>query len=269
MDITARERTEHFGARHRPYPWLRVPVAFLIHQFLGTWGLFVAVPMVLVFFLELGLHFGLKIYMTQIEWVLYGTPFFPLHMVIAPIVGWALGGTLRERSMLWVWVLPFVSLCTSHVGFPLIGRGYSADYQFLAYSGDLEYSWGRLGVYSLQQVVRIALLYIAVAYSVGALLAFRVVRAPAFFESMKSLRKMRLVLLVGLPWLCFKFLLSWSSTRARYPFARTSAGLHYYLQGLFIMSVFVAFVFAIAVSLAGRRFAVTRFFLDPSKSPSQ
>lgn len=252
----------HFGAQPRPYPWVRVPVEFLIHQFVGTWGLFMTVPMALVFFLELGLHFGLKIYMTQIEWVLYGTPFFPLHVVIALIVGWVLGGTLRERSMLWVWVLPLVSLGTSHIGFPLIGTGYSADYRFLAYSGDLEYSWGRFGMHSLQQIVRIALLYIAAAYSVGGLLAFRADPMPSFFQRMRSLRKMRLMLLVALPWFCFRFLLSWQSVRAQYSFARTSAGFYYYLQGLSIMSVFVTFVFAVAVGLSGRRFAVTRFFLS-------
>jgi hypothetical protein len=120
-----------------------------------------------------------------------------------------------------------------------------------------------LGMHSLQQIVRFSLLYVAVAYSVGALLAFSVVRTPTFFETMRSLREMRLILLVGLPWFCFRFLLSWQSVRAQNPFVRTSAGLHYYLQGLFIMSVFVAFVFGVAVALIGRRFAVTRFFLRP------
>jgi hypothetical protein len=265
MDITARERTEHSGMRNRAHPWLRVPVGFLIHQFLATWGLFLAVPWVLTFFLELGVHFGLKVYMTQVDWVLYGTPLFPLHVATALIVGWILGGTLRERAMLWVWVLPLVSLCTSHIGFPLLARGYSSDFRYLALSRELEYSWGRLGLHSLQQIIRIALLYIAIAYSVGGLLAFRAVRMPAFFEHMRSLRKMRLILLVGLPWFCFRFLLSWQSVRTQNPFLRTSTGLHYYLQGVVIMSVFVAFVFAIAVGLAGRRFAVTRFFLNPAK----
>jgi hypothetical protein len=264
MDTTMRDRRDQFGAWHRAYPWLRFPAAFLIHQFLSTWGLFIAVPWVLIFFLELGLHFGLRVYMAQIEWVLYGTPLLPLHVVLALMTGWVLGGTLRERSMLWVWVLPFVSLCTSHMGFPLLGRGDSADYTFLAYSGKLVYAWGRFGLHSLGEIIRLCLLYTAVAYSLGALLAFRAVRAPTFFENVRQLRKMRLILLVGLPWFCLRFLLSWQSVRARYPVVRSSTGLHYYLQGLFIMSVFVAFVFAIAVAVVGRRFAVTRFFLRPS-----
>src|SRR5258708_7185591 len=153
METAVRDRTKGFGAPHSTYPWARVPVGFLIHQFLATWGLFIAVPMVFAFILEAGLRFGLRIYMNQIDWVLYGTPFFPLHVIMGLIVGWVLGGTLREKSMLWVWVLPFVSLCTSHLGFPLIGRGYSEDYRFVAYSMELEYSWGRFGLYSLQQIV--------------------------------------------------------------------------------------------------------------------
>jgi hypothetical protein len=262
MDAAAGERMQGLGAGKSLHPWMRFPVEFLIHQFLSTWGLFIAVPMVLVFFIELGLHFGLKVYMTQIDWLLYGTPVFPLHLATALIVGWVLAGTLRERAMLWVWVLPFVSCCTSQIGYPLLARGFSADYRFLAYSGFFEYSWGRLGTHSLQQVVGIALLYTAIAYSVGGLLAFRVVRAPAFFESMRSLRKTRLVLVVGLPWFCFKLLLSWQSVSAQTIAAGWSAGLLYYLRGLFTMSVFVTFIFAIAVGLAGRRFAATRFFLS-------
>lgn len=265
MTTAAREDAEPFGAGYRPNQWLRVPVEFLIHQFLSTWGLFTAVPMVFAFILEAGLHFGLRIYMNQIDWVLYGTPFFPLHVIMAFMVGWVLGGTLRERSMLWVWVLPFVSLCTSQIGFPLIGRGFSEDYRLLALSGQLEYSWGRFGVYSLQQIVRITLLYTAVAYSLGALLAFTVVRAPTFFDQMRSLRKVRLIWLVGVPWLSLKFLLSWKSVSTQLSATGGSADLlHYYLQGLFMMSVFMTFVFAIVVSLAGRRFAITRFFLRPS-----
>jgi len=270
MDTVASERKERRGAGQLPYARLRVPVKFLIHQFLGTWGLFMAAPMILMFFVELGLHFGWKFYMTQIDWVLYGTPLFPLHVAVALVLGWVLGGTLRERSMLWVWVLPFVSLCTSHLGFPLIATGYSAAYRFLALSVKLEYSWGRFGPHSLQQIVRITLLYTAIAYSLGALLAFRAVRMPTFFESMRSLRKMRLIFLVGLPWLSFKFLLSWQSVSAQLSGAQGAADmLRYYLQGLFVVSVFVTFLFAIAVGLAGPRFAVTRFFLNPSESPRE
>jgi hypothetical protein len=243
-------------------------VAFLIHQFLGTWGLFVAVPLVLMFVVEVSARVGLRVHVAQMQSLLYGTPFFPAQTALALVVGWVLGGTLQDESMLWVWILPFASLCTSRMGVPLIVRGPSQSYMLFALSSKLEYSWGRFGVYSLQQVVRIALLHIAVAYSAGGLLAFRVVRAPAFFESMKSLRKMRLLLLVGLPWLCFKFLMSWPSVSAQIPEARRSAGLHQYLGALGIVSVFLMFVFAIGVSLAGRRFAVTRFFLNPSKSPA-
>jgi hypothetical protein len=260
---------EGIRARHRSYPWLRVPVVFLIHQSLGTWGVFLAAPWVLIFLGEVGRHFGLKTYMAQTQWLLYGTPFSPAHVVFALVLGWVLGGTLRHRSMLWVWIFPFLSLCTAYIGFPLIGNGSAVAYAPLGVSSKLEYSWGYFGVHSFQQVVRISLLYSATAYSLGALLARRALRMPAFFETMRSLRKMRLIFLVGLPWLCLRFLLTWQSVSARHPELRSSAGLRFYLRGLFIVSVFLTFVFAIAVSLVGRRFLVTRFFLNPSESPRE
>lgn len=264
MHANGSERTERLGVHRRLYPWLRVPVGFLIHQFLATWGLFVAVPLALMFLVEVSARIGWRVRVAEVQSVLYGTPFFPAQVALAVLVGWVLGGTLQEASILWVWILPFASLCTARMGVPLIATGSSQSYMLLALSSKLEYSWGRLGVYSLQQVVRIALLYIAIAYSGGALLAFKVVRAPAFFESVRNLRKMRLVLLVGLPWVCFKFLLSWQSVATQYPAARTSAGLHYYLEVLSILGVFLMFLLAIAISLAGRRFAATRFFLRQS-----
>jgi hypothetical protein len=255
---------EYLGAAHRRYAWLRVPVTFLIHQSLGTWGVFLAAPWVLVFLGEVGRHFGLKTYIAQTQWVLYGTPFFPAHVVLALVIGWILSGTLGHRSMLWVWILPLVSLCTSCMGFPLIGISSPAACMSLAFSFKLVYSWGYFGVHFLQQVVRIALLYSATAYSLGALLARRAVRVPRFFETMRSLRYARLILVVGLPWLCLRFLLTWPSVSSRYPQLRSSPGLSIYLRALFVASVFVTFVFAIAIGLAGRRFAVTRFFLNPS-----
>ncbi len=260
---------EDLDAAHRSYPWLRVPVVFLIHQFLGTWGVFLAAPWVLMFLGEVGWHFGLKTYMAQTQWVLYGTPFFPAHVVLALVVGWVLGGTRRHQSMLWVWILPFVSLCTAYIGFPLIGTGSALACASLGVSSKLEYSWAYFGVHSFQQAVRISLLYSATAYSFGALLVRKAVRMAAFFESMRSLRNMRLIFLVGLPWLCLRFLLTWQSVSTQHPELRSSAGLHFYLRGLFVVSIFVTFVFAIAISLIGRRFFVTRFFLNPSESPRE
>jgi uncharacterized membrane protein YjjP (DUF1212 family) len=85
---------------------------------------------------------------------------------------------------------------------------------------------------------------------------------------MRHLRKKRLFFFVSAPWFCLKFALNWQQTIIHYPVLRTGDRLRLYVQGLFITSVFLAFVFSIAVSLAGRQFAVSRFFLSPSESPS-
>ena len=263
MKASAGNRMERLGARQRSYALLNYTLQFLLHQFLSTWGLFVAVPLLLMFVCEVSVRVRLTIYVHQMQSFMYGTPFFPAHVVLAVFVGWVLGGTLQEDSMLWVWVLPLVSLFASHWGVPLIATGPSENYRLLALSSKLVYSWGRLGVHSLQQIVRIALLYLSLAYSFGALLAFRILRTPTFFDNMRSLRKMRLILVVGVPWFCFKFLLSWQSVKAQFPAAQTSAGLHLYLKSLAIISAFLTFFLAVAVGAAGRRYFLARLFLRP------
>jgi hypothetical protein len=73
------------------------------------------------------------------------------------------------------------------------------------------------------------------AYSLGALLARKAVRLPAFFETMRSLCIMRLILFVWVPWLCHKLALNWQQILARYPAMHTWRGLFYILEGLWVM----------------------------------
>jgi len=255
---------EEINTGQRSYSARRVPVLFLLHQLLSTWGFFLATPQVLLVFVQLRSYLGIKTYMAQLHWVLYETPLFPAHVILALLVGWILGGTLRHRSMLWVWILPLVSLYTAHLGFPILAGGTSADYVLPALSSKLEYSWGQFGVHSLQEIVRISMVFTAAAYSLGALLARAAPGIPGFFRTMRILRTMRLMLLVGLPLLCLRVMLTWRELSIRYPLMRSSAGLRYYLFVESIVGVFVTFVFAIAVGLVGPRLSVTRFFLHPT-----
>jgi len=88
------------------------------------------------------------------------------------------------------------------------------------------------------------------------------VRMPVFFETMRGLRKKRLILFVGAPWFSLKLALD----SAYYPVLRTWPVLRLYLQGLLVISIFLTFVLGIAVSLVGPQFSVTRFFLKPTES---
>jgi hypothetical protein len=240
---------------------------FLVHQSLAAWGVIQATPWVLVFLGELEWHFGWKTYMSQAQWLLYGTPWYPTQVGLALFLGWVLGGTLQHRSMLWVWILPLVALSSAFMGFPLTGHLAVARYMTLNFSSRWSYffGWGN-GIQPLDQVLATLPFYSASAYSLGALLARSAMRAPVFFATMKSLRIKRLILLVAVPWFCLKLLLNWPQGAAQNPVLRTWLGLRYLLEGLFVVTAFVTLIVAIAVALVGRQFFLTRFFLKPGEA---
>ena len=262
--------------------WLGVPVVFLTHQSLAALGPLLAAPWVLLLLGEIGLHLGVKTYISQTQWLLYGTPYFPVHIASALFVGWVLGGTLRARSMLWVWVLPLLTLFSVIISFPRTLAPPSVSlipfivlYPFqhvmplvnpnsdFAFRLRYYFGWGH-GFQPVDQVLATVPFYCAAAYSLGALLARKVARLPGFFERMRHLRTKRLIPLVGIPWFILKTTLLWEQTAAHLPIFRTWLGVRFFLEGVLVTTVFVVFVFAVAVGAAGRRFFITRFFLGPS-----
>lgn len=241
---------DSFAARR--HALLRVPLVFLIHQSLASLGAILAAPWVLLLLGEVALHFGWKTHISQTQWVLYGTPYFPAHVAIALFVGWVLGGTLRHRSMLWVWILPLVALSSAIIRFPrtvtplsitLIPFIVLYPIQHLAAAGHSGFGvlfrlshffgWGH-GFQPYDQVLATVPFYSAAAYSLGALLARKVARLPGFFETMGHLRVKRLALLVGFPWFCLKAALLWEETAAGLPVFRTWIGLRFFLQGMLV-----------------------------------
>jgi hypothetical protein len=254
----------------------KFPLVFLIHQSLGAWGPMLAAFEVLLFVAQMVWNFGGKFDFSQAQWMLYGTPFYPVHVGLGLFVGWILGGTLRHPQMLWVWIIPLLAVLSMIVGYPLTIRApiefatyppmyhlTFAQFAHLPLSNRVAYlfGWGT-GIQPFIQVTVTLPFYSAIAYSLGALLARKAVRMPAFFETVRSLRIMRLILFVGVPWFCLKLALNWQQIAARYPAIHTWRGLFYILEGLWVMSVFITFVFAIAVSLVGRRFFLSRLFLQ-------
>ena len=274
-----------FGVRHGR-SWLGVPAVFCTHQSLAALGPMLAVPWVLLLLGEIGLHLGVKTYISQTQWLLYGTPYFPAHVAIALFLGWVLGGTLRARSMLWVWVLPLLTLFSAIASFPRsLARPSVSLLQFIvlypfehvmplmnpntdfAFRLRYYFGWGH-GFQPVDQVLATVPFYSAAAYSLGALLARKVARLPGFFERMRHLRTERLIPLVGIPWFLLKTTLLWQQTAAHLPIFRTWLGLRFFLEGMLVTTAFVVLVFAAAVAAGGRRFYITRFFLRPSTQDS-
>ncbi len=267
--------TELVCVTHMRYPVGKRPLVFLVHQSLAAWGPILVAPWVLTLLAPLVWRFGWRFDFSQAQWVLYGTPYYPAQLGLALFAGWIIGGTLQHRQMLWVWVLPLLSIISVIVGVPL---GFAAPMEFAVYPpiGHLTiaeharlplasrlvylFGWGA-GIQPFVQVAVTLPFYSAAAYSVGALLARRRVSPAAFFEAMRDLRVMRLIVFVGLPWSWIKLAMDWQQIAARYPEMRTWRGLFYILEGLWVMSIFVTFVFGIAVAVVGRHFFLSRFFL--------
>jgi uncharacterized protein (DUF2062 family) len=207
------------SAVERFFPSAKGPVPFAIHQLFAVWGPLYTAPWVLTFVEELRGRLGFQVSLAQGRWLLYGTPFFPTQVVLALLLGWVLGGTLRHRAMLWTWILPLLSLCLALIGVQLLPASawawiYYPEMRHLAIvqaaslglrrEVAIYFGWGRW-IQPFNQVAVTLPFYAAAAYSLGAWLALGVLRAPVFFETLRNLRKGRLFLCVALPWFCLNW----------------------------------------------------------------
>jgi len=250
----------------------------LVHQSVALWGPTYLAPAMVILLSEVGWHFGIRTNLPQGQWILYGSPFFPAQVGLALLVGWIVGGTLPHRAMPWVWAIPLVALCLAFVGTQLLPAPSPTSVMFppieevsitwvlqLPFASRLSRFFCRpgAGLEPYIQVIATLPVYSAAAYSLGAWLARNVVQVPAFFDAMRNLRMGRLLLFVALPWLCLKLALNWQWASAQYPVLGTWPVLRALLVMLTMGAVLVASVFALAVALVGRRFSLTRFFLNP------
>jgi len=83
--------------------------AFPLHQILSTVGV-LALAGLLTFIVSP---------LPRARWILTETPYFPVQIALAFLIGLVLPRFLRHWLMQWVWVLPFLILCVSFVLTPL------------------------------------------------------------------------------------------------------------------------------------------------------
>jgi hypothetical protein len=157
---------------------IRIIASFIVHQVVGTWGVAVTVPFLVVFVGDFLRLFGKTIPMRNFHWILTETGYFPLQIAFALFLGWLLGRDLRRQSMLWIWVLPFAILCYAVAAVPTVspfpipptlqsGIGQS---RFLHYFGSGCVAEHRC----LDQIIITMPFYTATSYSIGTLLATRI-----------------------------------------------------------------------------------------------
>jgi hypothetical protein len=236
-----------------------VALVFLMHQLLATvFIIFSGWPAFTAVLLLPGLV-GVEFHRSLINAVA-GPPFFAAQMLWALFLGWSLGGFLRHRTMLWVWALPAVVLGYMYLRFPHCPTNFfpaacmesrsAYDLYFGRY-----YATGPSYVYK----VWVTFPFLAsTAYSLGAWLAGRINGMRNYAEAMMHMRVERALLALEL-------ILEWH----RDPYRFSSLG--WYARGFSLLEFALFFGVAtymlmVAVGLAGRRFTVTRWFLDDPAS---
>lgn len=105
----------------------------------------------------------------QARWILTETPYFPVQIGLALVVGFVLQRYLQHRVMLWVWLLPSLVLIISFVLTPL------------PFVGRLERYFGRGCRPEFRCFDQLAVtlpFYAAASYSLAALLSRALQRRP-------------------------------------------------------------------------------------------
>ena len=155
---------------------------FVVHQVIALWVVIVSAQVLTASACNLFRLFGWQQYRSAYTWLLSGNPYFPVHIALALLLGWLLARSLRDWSMVWVWVLPSIAmgyaflaistLTPSVVPFALqAGNGQSRFYHY--------FGWGCQFVnHCVDQSRFTRPFYASLAYSLGALLALKIPTRP-------------------------------------------------------------------------------------------
>jgi len=150
-------------------------VKFVMHQFIGVWGVGLSVSNVTALPFAVLRLFGKTYSMEYFRWLLNGRPYFPIQISLGILLGWVFGRHLWHRSMVWVWVLPLVYLSYAFVAIPTLTPNLVPP-EFQAGIGESRFwhyfGWG-CGPWNhcIDQTAFTLPFYMAAAYSIGALIA--------------------------------------------------------------------------------------------------
>ncbi|HXQ25725.1 MAG TPA: hypothetical protein VN822_04890 [Candidatus Acidoferrales bacterium] len=151
---------------------------FTVHQFLGTYGIMFVAPYILVSagdFLQL---FGRQFPMAYTYWILTGTPYFPVQILLGLLLGWLIGRHFQHRVMTWIWIIPLIYLLYAFIAVPTFTPNLTPP-DFQAGVGESRLShyfgWGCQPVNHCMDQTTVTLpFYISLSYCLGALLARKI-----------------------------------------------------------------------------------------------
>jgi hypothetical protein len=169
--MTTERSTEDSTERFRTKSLAKSALTFGLHQFIGMYGIPFTAPLVFSlgfkFLLLFGHSYSRREFYSKIE-----TPYFPVQVAFALVLGWLLGRSLRHKSLLWVWVLPLAILCYSFITVPIsVLEQTSILAQLQARLSHFLGVGCRPALHCLDQVTVTLPFYSSLAYSTGAFLA--------------------------------------------------------------------------------------------------
>jgi hypothetical protein len=158
-------------------------LSFIVHQVLALWVVTISAPVVSAPVFNMLRMAGWTGASGAYKWTTQGNPWFPADACLALILGWVLCGFLRNRSMLWIWVLPTLALAYALAAVPTgTPRIVPAAFQAGIGQSRFVHYFGRgcaVGNYCLDQSTFTRPFLIGICYSLGALL---VLKTPLHFN---------------------------------------------------------------------------------------
>lgn len=246
--------------------WIMTAVMFLVHQITATYIAGLTARLVIGGIADLLWPFGIRIHQTSVA-MLTSPPYFPLQIIWALFLGWSLSGFLRQRTMLWVWVVPTALLAYLFSRFPYRPAILSPS-AYLYSPSALTHFFGRpciVGRSCVDQAMYTFPFLTAAAYSLGALLARRMNWLSRYAAAMADVNLPR-ASLIGGGYVLWVLIFQWR--RLSYiRFGPTWLRITNFAWTFLLAFAFVTYIFMVVISLIGPRFALTRWFLHQHEPP--
>lgn len=181
---------------------LKLGLMFVMYQVIGIWVTLKVAPNLTASALNFLHLFGRQHVRADYYWILGGTPFFPVQVGVGLVFGWILGRHLRDKSMRWVWVLPFAVLCYAFVTIPTLNPEPLALQAGVGQSRWAHYfGWGCQSVPNncIDQEVFTAPFYAGTAFSIAAFAAEELTEnaSPATIPQFAFVLAVGIIILLG------------------------------------------------------------------------
>jgi Na+-transporting methylmalonyl-CoA/oxaloacetate decarboxylase beta subunit len=149
-------------------------LGFVVHQLVATLLIPIATPFLLAVCSDAVRILGHAVTSRDLHRILTETPYFPVQVTLAILLGWSLSMWLRHSAMQWVWVLPLIVLCVGSFVVPGVS-GLSVGARLAHFFG----RGCRPEDRCFDQLVLTMPFYTSAAYSIGAFLALKMSRRHA------------------------------------------------------------------------------------------